>query len=385
MFKTTPPCEAQAPVGATAASARPLSHRVLAGLLAATLTLSSCGSGYDAEAEGGSKTAPAVIDSATTLPVGALSGWQTEFQSDEPAAAEVSKRLEANATEAGGGTSMGGCVHSIPYAVTNLTDKQKYHIRGLWTEYDPSTGGARGVTLHSGQADFIHVKQHISPYVRQYLEGAHQYPVEYRVSYRSMNVKHASWDMRLHHRVSSRAECDRIKGEILAFEQGGGKRKLQELKAGEPVPWEHRLIAHFVGLVLTVGTTVAVSLIAPEALGGWAAATAGCLVGISTGVTLAYLFGRTEDHTAAWIDMAANCVGAFAGAGTVKSVAWINKNRELIRAFPGTLRAAFRGVGVAANALRERGAIEPAERVIEMVSRSAERVLERVPVAPGTN
>jgi hypothetical protein len=126
--------------GPSAHVQRATSQRLVAGLLAATLTLTACGGAFDADPDTPSPMASAATDGEGIGPI-----IETKML-DEDTNAVFDK--EDDSTSPGRALKASSCKHSQKVTLRNLSREQVSAVRTHWREYDPSTGGLRSVTLH---------------------------------------------------------------------------------------------------------------------------------------------------------------------------------------------------------------------------------------------
>jgi len=351
-----------------------LGQRLAAVLLAATLTFAGCGGSFETREGDASPPDSTSLKAEGATPYAIMAAVEDEAAPGDEALNEGRKSPYA----ASKAQKSVRCSWRSSFSANHRSLESQDAVNRLWRAEDP-TQGEPGVpvryvaTLSSYDPDVINVvDRHVTPLIRGSLEDWAPDQINYVVSYQGIDAGRAIWGISMSFRAPSSNECAAVKRELSRMAQGNGA--LTSMLA-------RRVAAYFTGITLALpfhGLGPGVAYL-PEAAFGWYEPTAGCVIGVASGLVLAHLSGRLDAYEHLARTASFDCAKtAFDLTGTrtsspgeadqiMRHIAWHSGSTARQISKPDNL-----AWGLASHTLRANG---PNDRLIELLVTSGVSML----------
>ena len=347
MRKTSDPIEPGKPSDKSNSAMRPVGQRLIAGLLAVTLTLSGCGGAFDSQQDAQSDSAP-TLDSATIKADNAKLSASLELV-EADAATDTSGE---GAPSDGAVTKALRCSHTYRFYLNGLSDWHKDNIRKMWTEVPVGSTTKRPVTLSHGHPEFSYKREHVMPYVDNYIDDS-QRSLLYSIKFDQISGSSARWTFSTTSTTTNQANCTTMKRRLTQVDQGD-EQVLEGPGGFVNHPEFVRAASWITASAITVAATVIAVGLAPEAVAAWGGAIVGCLVGTGMGIGMAALTNTLDSQHggALAIDIAGNCAGAVGTAWATRAGKALVTSRQIASAVPQATELVASGSGIPGTAAR---------------------------------
>jgi hypothetical protein len=359
MFKTMPRRETQTSVGTTARCVRPLSQRVLAGLLAVTFTVSSCGDAFDASPQDAPKTASAGMPRDGGLPIG------TFTDSSDAEALEAGKLTKGpTAKNLSDSIPLDQCAITRTYELRNLSYRHKQNIEAIWRSHPDHDELRRRLAVHS--ESHPGTREH-ARFMQHYFPGSFNHRTNFTIKFDRIRGDNAYFYIKVYapgNQYSngvSRAQCRAISDDFRQIQRGNGRR----LKADEAT-WTQVFVSLLVGAVVAIGTT---SLATYNLTNTTYVAPNGICVG-ATVSALVFLVWTGQIHSAESVagKLGAAFFSCIVGNANTFAKVRIDDYKKHVRAMAAAAAAAAAASGIAGAQAVELGSGE----IQEIVARTAQ-------------
>lgn len=291
-------------------AATPIPHGMLAGLLAATLTVSGCGGAADAQPDMSAAQPGDLAASLSDVTPRSVAGLRIELVDADESDGKISDPIEGESDASGPSANVEGkavnCAHSWRVTVYDVDSIDARNYKTLWGEFT-SSGALQNMTFNASHPFADHEEMYIRPYHSSYRWLGTAPLTNWSTKLYSTGSGRATFDIKWNHSSASSSDCRTVKTLISQINNGGDPSSLTSNR------WVAKGVGYLSGAIVSVAATSRIAQTAPRSIAGWGAPIGGCIGGMAQLIMQTALEDSWQEH--GWWTLADISYNCATGAG----------------------------------------------------------------------